>query len=469
MVRRPARDGWARCAGCGQVRPVRGGTLDAAAVRDLHPPRPGLLAHLPGLRTARPHRMPGAAPAARCEQRLRELLQRRRRADPPGAARPCTTPWPATERPDTVAELARTDSAAPAILRELAAGRPPLTHAALDELPASKTVEHLRSVLVATGDPAAPRRADGPAGTLDHRAPSPHAPTPTSGSCCTATPSGTCCAGCASRHRDADATHDQVVAVQQHIRAAIALLDWLTARGLTLATARQGDLEAWLAGDQATHRARRRELRPLGHAATSSTSAGLRRHPMGRARPASSTPRPAGSRPAGCCTTTPSSPTTASPGCSSCSTPNGPPPISRLTLDHIHTSGTTGAAPARPRARRPARTARRPGPRSSSPPAAATPPSATREPRPGCSPAASPAGPISAYRLGERLRQLGLHPGQARSTALFQLATDLPAALLARMLGIHISVAVAWQRASAGDWTAYAAEIGRRADSPRHG
>jgi len=45
---------------------------------------------------------------------------------------------------------------------------------------------------------------------------------------------------------------------------------------------------------------------------------------------------------------------------------------------------------------------------------------------------------------------------------LFQLATDLPAAVLARMLGIHIAVAVAWQRASAGDWAAYAAEISRR-------
>jgi hypothetical protein len=30
------------------------------------------------------------------------------------------------------------------------------------------------------------------------------------------------------------------------------------------------------------------------------------------------------------------------------------------------------------------------------------------------------------------------------------------------LLGIHITVAVAWQRASAGDWTAYAAEVARR-------
>lgn len=71
-------------------------------------------------------------------------------------------------------------------------------------------------------------------------------------------------------------------------------------------------------------------------------------------------------------------------------------------------------------------------------------------------------GGNSTYRLGERLHELGIRPGQARSSALFQLATDLPAALLARMLGIHISVAVAWQRASSGDWTEYAAEISRR-------
>jgi hypothetical protein len=64
--------------------------------------------------------------------------------------------------------------------------------------------------------------------------------------------------------------------------------------------------------------------------------------------------------------------------------------------------------------------------------------------------------------MSERLRQLGIQSGQSRSTALFQLATDLPAAILARMLGIHISVAVAWQRASSGDWTTYAAEVSRR-------
>ena len=73
-----------------------------------------------------------------------------------------------------------------------------------------------------------------------------------------------------------------------------------------------------------------------------------------------------------------------------------------------------------------------------------------------------PGQPISAHRLAGRLRQLGLRPGPARSTALFGLATELPAALLARLLGIQISVAVAWQRASSGDWTAYTADYSRR-------
>ncbi|MFI5898424.1 hypothetical protein ACIA5D_50990 [Actinoplanes sp. NPDC051513] len=77
-------------------------------------------------------------------------------------------------------------------------------------------------------------------------------------------------------------------------------------------------------------------------------------------------------------------------------------------------------------------------------------------------PGGQPGRPISAFQLTKRLRDLGLNPTQSRSTALFDLATELPAAILARMLGIHISVAAAWQRASAGDWTNYAADISRR-------
>ena len=68
----------------------------------------------------------------------------------PRSAPNCTPFYPALAaagRPATVE--AWLNKSAPAIVRELAGKE--LTHRALDELPVGKTVEHLRSVLVATG------------------------------------------------------------------------------------------------------------------------------------------------------------------------------------------------------------------------------------------------------------------------------------------------------------------------------
>jgi hypothetical protein len=45
---------------------------------------------------------------------------------------------------------------------------------------------------------------------------------------------------------------------------------------------------------------------------------------------------------------------------------------------------------------------------------------------------------------------------------LFALAQELPAGQLAKMLGVHVGVAVAWQRASGGDWMTYAAAVAAR-------
>ena len=87
---------------------------------------------------------------------------------------------------------------------------------------------------------------------------------------------------------------------------------------------------------------------------------------------------------------------------------------------------------------------------------------------PGTTPWLFPGGrhgqAISPGRLGQRLKQIGISSGRDRSTALFTLAAEIPAAILARMLGIHIQVAVQWQRASAGDWMTYAAGVSRRTD-----
>jgi hypothetical protein len=55
-------------------------------------------------------------------------------------------------------------------------------------------------------------------------------------------------------------------------------------------------------------------------------------------------------------------------------------------------------------------------------------------------PGGRPGNPISASQMGQRLQGLDIQP----ATALLQLATELPAAVLARTLGIHIGVAVAW-------------------------
>jgi hypothetical protein len=43
--------------------------------------------------------------------------------------------------------------------------------------------------------------------------------------------------------------------VRQRVRAALGLLGWLRTRGLTLATCRQPDLDAWLTSNDVSHRA----------------------------------------------------------------------------------------------------------------------------------------------------------------------------------------------------------------------
>jgi hypothetical protein len=56
--------------------------------------------------------------------------------------------------------------------------------------------------------------------------------------------------------------------------------------------------------------------------------------------------------------------------------------------------------------------------------------------------------------LARRLHALGISPRQGRSTALFTLGADVPAAILAKTLGVHVQAAIQWQKISAGDWTA---------------
>jgi hypothetical protein len=49
---------------------------------------------------------------------------------------------------------------------------------------------------------------------------------------------------------------------------------------------------------------------------------------------------------------------------------------------------------------------------------------------------------------------------------LFTRAADVPAAILAKTLGIHVKAAIQWQKISAGGWAAYAADSRRPGHTP---
>ncbi len=261
------------------------------------------------------------------------------------------------------------------------------------------------------------------------------------------------------RLRGASVTAGQDESVRRHVKAAVALLDWLAARDLTLATAGQGDLDAWLAGAGASRGvpagnfvrwARKQKLTRLDCAALrwggpSGVMDTETRWEQARWLLHDDTVRPE-DRFAGLLVLLYA---------------QWPASISRLATSDIQASGgqvriTLGREPIilpQPLdtlARHLAATRRGHAAIGG------------QDASPWLFPGGQPGRPITANRIAGRLRDLGIHSGRARSTALFQLATDLPAAVLARLLGIHISVAVAWQHASAGDWAAYAAEISRR-------
>ncbi len=87
-------------------------------------------------------------------------------------------------------------------------------------------------------------------------------------------------------------------------------------------------------------------------------------------------------------------------------------------------------------------------------------------PTPWLFPGRHPGTALTPDALGLRLHALGISPRQGRSTALLTLAAEVPAAIVAKTLGIHVQVAIQWQKISAGDWAAYAADITRRHGIP---
>lgn len=83
-------------------------------------------------------------------------------------------------------------------------------------------------------------------------------------------------------------------------------------------------------------------------------------------------------------------------------------------------------------------------------------------PDPWLFPGRRPGHHLSSSHLGTRLRSIGLHPDRDRATALFTLAGQVDAPILAKTLGISVDAATAWQRAASGDWMTYASDLARR-------
>ncbi len=76
-------------------------------------------------------------------------------------------------------------------------------------------------------------------------------------------------------------------------------------------------------------------------------------------------------------------------------------------------------------------------------------------------PGGVPGRPITASRLADRLRILGIPTQAGRRAALIDLAAQLPAAVLADLLGLHPTTAVKWMNQAGADWSRYAAELAR--------
>lgn len=72
-------------------------------------------------------------------------------------------------------------------------------------------------------------------------------------------------------------------------------------------------------------------------------------------------------------------------------------------------------------------------------------------------PGRNPARPIDQGGLGMRLRRIGVAAQASRTTAIMQLAAELPAAVLAGFLGIHPQTAVVWNKLAASSWNTYPA------------
>ncbi|MFD7537555.1 site-specific integrase [Streptomyces sp. NPDC059819] len=444
------------CTVCGRFRDIHPGTVDAPVCGPCTKPDAELWRPCPTCGEAERLTTPG--PCRRCtlKQRLDDLL-----TDDTGAVPPKLQALH-----DALASNQRTATAmswlskgiVATVLSDLASGRRSLTHEALDELPDSKVVEHIRTVLVAAG--ALPP-CDEQMVRLERHVKdlvASHS-TPEGRQILHRYATWHLIRRLRRRSRGNDITHTQLNVARVHLRAAVYLLDWLTDQNLTLDSCRQSGLERWMTRDETQLR---REVDHFVRWALAQKIARDLSFPAvkwnGPSQAMDDDARWATARRLLHDDTIWTEDRLA--GLLLLLYAQWPAAISRLTTGHIEEATATV------RIRLGDVAVALPGPIAE---LALKQVSARRSravllqtDSPWLFPGGQPGRPISAWAMGEGLRKLGIRLAETRSTALFQLVTELPAAVFARTLGIHITVAVKWQRAAAGDWAAYAADISNR-------
>jgi hypothetical protein len=443
----------APCSVCARHTAITSGTLAAPLCADCTAPAAWV-----DCPTCSDPEYPSPGQCSRCliNKRLNELMGPSTGSLPPGLQalrRDIAT----AEHHITAMRWLTKPSIAP-VLSDLAAGRVTLTHQGLDELPPSQPLAHLRQTLVAVG--ALPARdeimvsleaflaellasqPDTERRQLLHRY-----------------LIWNLVRRLRHRNNAHPATRQQSKMVRRLARGAVKFLDWLDEHDLTMSTLRQADLDHWAADDSATYReeagrlirwARANKLTTAHLSATSWNGPAQildHQHRWATARRLLHDDN--------------LKPDDRLAGLLVLLYAQGATTISAMTADQIqaddrHARLFLGQVPIH--LPEPVATLARVVLTNRKGHATI----GARTPSPWLFPGGQPGRPISSARLTQRLHNLGIRPGQARSTALFQLTTEVPAAILARTLGIHTDVAVAWQRHSAGDWTSYAAEVSRR-------
>lgn len=446
------------CSSCGRLAAIASSTLGRPLCADCAPPP--VWRDCPTCSDP-DHPHPGQCARCLINARLDELMGPCADTLPPGLQalrRDIAT----AEHPGTAMRWLTKPSVAP-VLSDLAAGRMPLTHQAFDELPHSQALDHLRQTLVSVG--ALPERdelmirleaflADLLAAQHDtqrrqllHRYLIWYL-----------------LRRLRSRNNGQPVTRQQSKMIHRLARGTLAFLDWLDAHGLTLGTCQQADLDRWRTDQSAIYReetgrfvrwARAHKL-TTGHLASVRWNGPAQlldhQHRWDTARRLlHDNALKAEDRFAGLLVLLYAQGATA---------------IGRMTVEQVQVSDhdvhlRLGRVPIQ--LPEPVNTLARAVVSHRTGHATI----GARSPSPWLFPGGQPGRPISSAQLTHRLKALGIRPSQARTTALFQLASQIPAAILARTLGIHTDVAVAWQRHSAGDWATYAAEVSQRdADHP---